>query len=80
MIVAGILYFGGSLVLSEDASLTAGEFIAFLGLFSQVIQPVKNFSNGITSVQKGTGFCTTHLRCHLTLSPLVKNKAESQLF
>ena len=64
MIAAVILYFGGSLVLSDDPSLTAGEFIAFLGLFSQIIQPVKNFSNGITSVQKGTASAATYLRCH----------------
>jgi subfamily B ATP-binding cassette protein MsbA len=73
MIVAGILYFGGSLVLSEDASLTAGEFIAFLGLFSQVIQPVKNFSNGITSVQKGTA-SAQRIFDIIDLEPLVKNK------
>jgi len=73
VIVAGILYFGGSLVLSEDASLTAGEFIAFLGLFSQVIQPVKNFSHGITSVQKGTA-SAQRIFDIIDLEPIVKNK------
>lgn len=53
MIVAGIILFGGSLVLTEK-SLSPGEFLGFLGLFAQIIQPAKNFSNGITSVQKGT--------------------------
>jgi ATP-binding cassette, subfamily B, bacterial MsbA len=54
MIVAGIMYFGGSIVLGPNSTLSPGEFLAFLGLFAQVIQPAKNFSNGITSVQKGT--------------------------
>ncbi len=54
MIVAGIILFGSSLVLGESPSITPGEFLLFLGLFAQVIQPAKNFSNGITSVQKGT--------------------------
>jgi subfamily B ATP-binding cassette protein MsbA len=54
MIVAGIMYVGGSLVLAENSTLNAGEFMMFLGLFVQIIQPAKNFSNGITSVQKGT--------------------------
>lgn len=54
MIVAGIIFFGSSLVLGKNPSLTPGEFMLFLGLFAQVIQPAKNFSNGITSVQKGT--------------------------
>ena len=73
MIAAVILYFGGSLVLSDDPSLTAGEFIAFLGLFSQIIQPVKNFSNGITSVQKGTVSAERIFKI-VDLEPLVKNK------
>ena len=73
MIAAVILYFGGSLVLSEDPSLTPGEFVAFLGLFSQIIQPVKNFSNGITSVQKGTA-SAERIFDIIDLEPLVKNK------
>ena len=54
MIVAGILFFGASLVLEKNSTLSGAEFIVFLGLFAQIIQPAKNFSNGITSVQKGT--------------------------
>src|SRR5688572_1015671 len=73
MIAAVILYFGGSLVLSEDPSLTPGEFVAFLGLFSQIIQPVKNFSNGITSVQKGTVSAERIFKI-VDTEPLVKNK------
>lgn len=53
VIVAGIIFFGASLVLGKSAELTPGEFMLFLGVFAQVIQPAKNFSNGITSVQKG---------------------------
>jgi subfamily B ATP-binding cassette protein MsbA len=53
MIVAGIIFFGASLVLGNRPELTPGEFMLFLGIFAQVIQPAKNFSNGITSVQKG---------------------------
>jgi ATP-binding cassette, subfamily B, bacterial MsbA len=73
MIAAVILYFGGSLVLSDDPSLTVGEFIAFLGLFTQIIQPVKNFSNGITSVQKGTVSAQRIFKI-VDTEPLVKNK------
>jgi len=53
-IMAGILLYGGSLVLSPNPELSAGEFIGFLAIFASIIQPAKNFSNGITSVQKGT--------------------------
>ncbi len=73
MIVAGILYFGGSLVLSENSSLSPGEFIAFLALFAQLIQPAKNFSNGITSVQKGT-VSAQRIFDVIDTEPLIKNK------
>ena len=73
MIASVIIYFGGSLVLSDDPSLTVGEFIAFLGLFTQIIQPVKNFSNGITSVQKGTA-SAQRIFDLIDTEPLVKNK------
>jgi ATP-binding cassette, subfamily B, bacterial MsbA len=53
-IVAGILWYGSTLVLGDNPSLSPGEFLGFLGLFAQIIQPAKNFSNGVTSVQKGT--------------------------
>ncbi len=53
-IIAGIIFFGGKLVLSENSVLTPESFLVFLGIFAQIIQPAKNFSNGITSLQKGT--------------------------
>ena len=74
MIAAVILYFGGSLVLSDDPSLTPFEFLGFLGLFSQIIQPAKNFSNGITSLQKGMASAERIFNI-IDLEPLVKNNS-----
>ena len=54
MIVAMIIYFGGSLVLNEDGAFRPSEFMGFLALFTMIIQPAKSFSNGITALQKGT--------------------------
>ena len=53
MIMAGIIFFGGRLVLQEH-TLEPEVFLGFLGVFAMIIQPAKNFSNGITSVQQGT--------------------------
>jgi subfamily B ATP-binding cassette protein MsbA len=53
MIIVGIIFFGGSLVL-KDGSLEPEVFITFLAVFSMIIQPAKNFSNGITSLQRGS--------------------------
>lgn len=53
VIVAIILYYGGRSVLAGDESLSASSFILFLTIYASMIQPAKNFSNGITSLQKG---------------------------
>ncbi|MEM9858636.1 MAG: ABC transporter ATP-binding protein [Bacteroidota bacterium] len=52
-IITVILYYGGSLVLNEDASLDASQFITYLAIFSQIISPAKAFSQGLSGVQKG---------------------------
>lgn len=53
VIVAIILYYGGKSVLAGDEELKASSFILFLTIYASMIQPAKNFSNGITSLQKG---------------------------
>ncbi len=53
VIVAIILFYGGNLVLNDESSLSAAEFISYLAIFAQIIQPAKSFSNGITGLQKG---------------------------
>jgi ATP-binding cassette, subfamily B, bacterial MsbA len=53
MVVAGILIYGGGLVLSGDKGLQAGSFITFIILFSQVIRPVKSLVTALSNVQVG---------------------------
>jgi subfamily B ATP-binding cassette protein MsbA len=53
LIIVGIIFFGGNLVLKEG-SLEPEVFLTFLGVFAMIIQPAKSFSNGITSLQRGT--------------------------
>lgn len=52
-IVTVILWVGGSLVLDNQSDLSAGKFIAYLAIFSQIISPAKAFSQGLSGVQKG---------------------------
>ena len=52
-VVAGILLYGGSLVIANDGSLTASSFIAFIILFSQVMRPAKSISDAFSMVQRG---------------------------
>lgn len=50
-----VLYYGGRLVLAQDAGLglSAGDFLAYIGIFTQLIQPLKAFSSASYNIQKG---------------------------
>ena len=53
MMVAGIVYFGGSLVLTGQSSLTSSEFIAYIAVFSQVMRPAKALSDAFSAIHTG---------------------------
>ncbi|MDF2380282.1 ABC transporter ATP-binding protein [Nostoc ellipsosporum NOK] len=53
MVVACILVYGGSLVLSQGGGLQAGAFIAFIAIFSQVIRPAKAIVVALSNIQMG---------------------------
>lgn len=53
IVVAGLLVYGGSLVLNKQSSLQASEFIAFIAIFSQVIRPAKAIVVALTNIQQG---------------------------
>lgn len=48
-----IMWFGGKMVLKADGSLSSQVFIGYLAVFTQVINPVKSFSNGYYNIIKG---------------------------
>ena len=48
-----VIYFGGMLALRGTGNLTPDRLIAFVVVFSQIIQPAKTISNAWFSVQKG---------------------------
>jgi ABC-type multidrug transport system fused ATPase/permease subunit len=52
IVVAIIIWFGGRLVL-RDHVLDASLFIAYVVLFTQIINPIKNLSSALNQVQKG---------------------------
>lgn len=52
-VVAGILLYGGSLILSNQSDLSAAKFIAYIAIFSQVLRPAKDISNAISNIQRG---------------------------
>ncbi|GAB3651849.1 ABC transporter ATP-binding protein [Echinicola sediminis] len=52
-VVAGILLYGGSLVLNNASDLSASEFLAYIILFTQVLNPAKEISRAMSTVQRG---------------------------
>lgn len=76
IIVAGIIFFGGNLVLTEESALKPEVFIGFLAVFSMIIQPAKNFSNGITSLQRGTA-SAKRIFDIIDLEPAIKDKPDA---
>lgn len=53
IVLVMLMYYGGSLVLTKQSSLSSQEFIAYLIIFSQIINPAKAFSQAYYNVQKG---------------------------
>ncbi|MCK4638330.1 MAG: ABC transporter ATP-binding protein, partial [Bacteroidales bacterium] len=49
-----VMWFGGRLVLSPGSSLDAAIFIAYLGIFSQIIPPAKSITTAVYNIQKGS--------------------------
>lgn len=52
-VVAGILVYGGSLVLSGESDLSASNFITYIIIFTQVLNPAKEISRSVSNIQRG---------------------------
>ena len=52
-VVAGIMLYGGSLVLKNDFGLSASEFITYIIVFSQILSPAKAISTAVGNIQRG---------------------------
>lgn len=51
--IAIVLFFGGMLILNDNSSLSAAEFIYYLVIFYSIINPAKELSKAMYSIQKG---------------------------
>ena len=52
-VVITVLWFGGSLVLSDQGGLRPGQFLGFIGLFYTIINPVKAITTVNYNIRKG---------------------------
>lgn len=53
IMVAIILLYGGSLVLSGEGDLSAEAFITYIGIFSQVMRPAKALTDAFSGIHNG---------------------------
>lgn len=51
--IAIVLWYGGTLILGNDASITASSFMFYLVMFYSIINPAKEFSKSAYAIQKG---------------------------
>jgi subfamily B ATP-binding cassette protein MsbA len=51
--VAGIVLYGGHLLINKTSPLSAPEFITFIALFSQVMRPAKAISDSFSNIHSG---------------------------
>ncbi len=52
-VIIVVLWFGGRMVLDENPTIAAADFITYIVVFSQIIPPAKTFAHGFFSIQKG---------------------------
>lgn len=48
-----VVWYGGSLIIGKSSELNGASFIIYLGIFYQIINPAKAFTQAIYSIQKG---------------------------
>jgi len=53
IVIIILMYIGGILALKGEANMSSDKLIAFLIIFSQIIQPAKNITTAWFSIQKG---------------------------
>ncbi|WP_205503439.1 ABC transporter ATP-binding protein [Rufibacter psychrotolerans] len=76
-VVAGILFYGGSLVLRGESDLGGEDLIAFLALFSQVLVPVKAISNAFSNIQRGL-VSGERVLTLIDTQPQIRDKADAK--
>jgi subfamily B ATP-binding cassette protein MsbA len=77
VVVAAILFYGGQMVMSGDKDLTPAAFLLFITYYASMIQPAKNFSNGVTSLQKGSVAAERIFRI-IDIEPQIKDKPNAE--
>lgn len=52
-VIVIVMFFGGSLIISQNEIIDAAQFLAYIAIFYSIINPAKSFSQEYYSIQKG---------------------------
>ena len=74
--VAGIVLYGGYLVLNNTSPLTAPVFITYIALFSQVMRPAKAISDSFSNIHSGIA-AGERVLALIDEKPLINDKPEA---
>ncbi|WP_162428469.1 ABC transporter ATP-binding protein [Pontibacter pudoricolor] len=77
-VVAGLLLYGGTLVLNQQSELSASEFITYIILFSQVLVPAKAMSSAFSNIQRGLVSGDRVLQV-IDTKPQIVNKSDAKV-
>lgn len=77
LVMVALVYFGGQLVIGENATLSGGEFIGYIILFSQLLAPAKGFTTGYYWIKKG-GASAERIFELLAIENSVKEKPDAK--
>lgn len=53
LVMVALVWYGGNMVLNPDVQFEGGDFIGYIIIFSQLLNPVKSLSNAYNNLQKG---------------------------
>lgn len=86
LVLAGILLYGGTLVLNNSSELTGSTFITYIIVFSQVLPAIKEITNstgllqrGLMAAEKVFQIMDTESNIAISPSPIVFNKFEKAI-
>ena len=77
-VVAGLLYFGGTLILGGESSLTGETFIGYVVLFSQVLTPAKALSSSFGNIQRGL-VAGRRILSVIDTEPAIRDRPDAQV-
>ncbi|SEA21213.1 ATP-binding cassette, subfamily B, MsbA [Chitinophaga terrae (ex Kim and Jung 2007)] len=53
LMVACIVYYGGSLIINNEGNMSGSTFVVYIALFSQIMRPAKAISGAFTNIHSG---------------------------